>query len=400
MIRLFYCFLIVNQIVLLSQWQNVYAANRKEIAVVKSQFDRIEKVLKRFRIPYSMIQCRDLEEGETYKNYRAIFFPCGIDNPIETNVNILSRGTSLQAVILKKDFSEINKEKIYTNIKSYIKGGGAGYFSGYSYEFLQGAFNVFKFHDNFPNMGIPGKITAFLKKDLLCYKRKIRANLFMSHSGWIAIESVKEADVLAEGLYKTSRGEKFGPLISIFKRGDGEALYTSYHNCGHNMELLRYIIFRISYKYLLDRIVHKAWKWEQKPDTAIVDSIQKWEKIRSYYLHLATGENTIYITSDMGLFQVDIYDMNENLILSRDSSERDFHINIDVEFDSSYLLRLYPSSPREKGAYAILSAEGLRILPHFNKGLLVFTIVIIILIIIWISRMIGPRKYAGRARKL
>ena len=92
--------------------------------------------------------------------------------------------------------------------------------------------------------------------------------------------------------------------------------------------------------------------------------------------------------------------MNENLILSRDSSERDFHINIDAEFDSSYLLRLYPSSPREKGAYAILSAEGIRILPYFNKGLLVFAIVIIILIIIWISRMIGPRKYAGRARKL
>ena len=108
----------------------------KDIVVVNAKYDKIEKILDKYRIPYKIYNYRDLETDEIYNRHRAIFFPCGVKKLIETNVNILSRGTSIQSVSLKKDFLDINEDKIIKNIKTFIENGGTTYFSGYSYELI------------------------------------------------------------------------------------------------------------------------------------------------------------------------------------------------------------------------------------------------------------------------
>ncbi|MDY6935333.1 MAG: hypothetical protein SVZ03_14055 [Spirochaetota bacterium] len=346
-----------------------------------------------------MIKCHDLENEEIYNKYRAIFFPCGMYKPIETNVNILSRGTKVQAVLLKNDISEVNREKICNNIKSFIHDGGVGYFSGYSYEFLQGSLKPFEFFDDFPNMGMAGRVTLELKDELYCFCRNEKLALYMFHQGWIAVKSVKEAEVVAEGSFETPKGIKFGPIISILKRGEGEALYTSYHNKGYNRELLRYMIYRISYRHILSNLIDIADKWEQDVSSSIVDSVRGWESSRTYRIYLSRGKNTIYFDSRAGLFQVDLFDMDDRLIISLDPSEGEFYLNIDAELEGYHILKVYPSTKIESGAYGILSARGSRFLPYYQKGLLALLVCVVIFIIYRIEKMVAPRKFHGRIRQ-
>ena len=380
---------------------NILFANEKikDIAVIKSQFDKIEKLLKRYCIPYKTLQCHDLEKSEIYNQYRAIFFPCGIVPPIETNVNILSRGTDIKAVYVKEDFSEINKEKIFKNIKSYVLNGGSTYFSGYSFDFLQGAFKPFVFFDNFPNIGMAGKLQVVLMSDLIGFCKEKKLNLYMPHNGWIGIKSITDAEILIKGSYKTPKGLKSGPIVALLKRGGGEIIYTSYHKTGYNKNISRYIIYRISFIHLLNEISEKATTWEQQINSKIIDSILEWEKCRSYYIFLSKGMNTIFFTLEKGLFQIDLFDRKNNLIISKDSNKKNFFLNVNSDSDDYYNLKIYPSFNDGTGAYAVISAKGPRIIPHYTKILYSGISGITLLILFWLKKLIGPKKYSGRIRR-
>ncbi len=374
-------------------------AKENDIAVVKGRFDRIEKTLKIYRIPYTTLTFSDLEKETILSKYRAIFLPCGIGSHVETNVNILSRGTSVQAVFLKEDFFEIDLEKIYSNIKSYIEKGGNVYCSGYSYEFIHEAFHAFEFFNDFPNMGSRGKIELELKNDLKTFCRRKNMRGYVSHSGWIAVKSIKDADVLAEGIYKTINGEISGPIVALLKRGDGEAIYTSYHKKRGFEELSRYIVYRVVYRFLLDILVDEAHFWDQEIRNTIIDSIRGWERCRIYPIPITIGMTTIYFTSEKGFFQIDLFDKDNNLITSRDIREKNFSIDINSDIDDYFILRVYPSIPRKHGAYSIVIAQGLRIFPYYKKVLLVLLFGAIVLMIYWIKGIVGPRKFSGKIRR-
>ncbi|MCU0822101.1 MAG: hypothetical protein MUC95_06470 [Spirochaetes bacterium] len=366
------------------------------IAVVSSKFDSVETLLKIYGVPYVMLKYEDLENESIFEKHTAIFFPCGIGSYVETNVNILSRGTSVQAVYLKDNYREIDKDKICTNIKRFVQNGGSAYFSDYSYEFVPDSDDIFRFFNGFPNMGVLGNLDIELDDELKIFCRRGRLNGFAAHSGWIAVRKVHGADVLASGKFKTIKGDKSGPVVVRLNTGKGEALYTSYHGSRDSEELKRYLIYRVCYKYLLDAVIDESAKWDQQVESTIIDSVREWEVCRLYPVPLVKGNNTIYFTADKGLFQIDLSDDDDNLIISIDKREKDFSFNVDCESDGYYILSVYPAYPRSSGVYSIALSKGIRIIPYYKKILFILLAGLIIFIIFMIRKILGIRRFSGR----
>ena len=164
-------------------------------------------------------------------------------------------------------------------------------------------------------------------------------------------------------------------------------------------QLQRYIIYRISYRFLLDILLNKAYLWEQDINCTIVDSIREWEKYRSYIIPFKKGENTIYFISDKGPFQIDIFNKEKNFIATKDSRDTAFHINIKSKSYEYCILKVYATKPRMLGVYSIVSANGKRILPYYKKSLYILLIIIIILSLYLILKTFGPKKFSGTIRQ-
>lgn len=372
------------------------AVKEKEVAVVRARFDNIEKILERYRIPYREIQYRDIEKAGSLDNYRGVFFPCGIGTHVETNVNILSRGTNVQAVFLKEDYHDIDFQKVCDNIERFIDDGGTAYFSGYSYEFIQKIYNCFEFYNNFPNMGVSGRINLSLKDDMNVFCRGDSINGFSPHSGWIVLKSVKDNDVLVSGTFKTVQGEKSGPVVTRMRSGSGELFYTSYHGSRESEEFKRFLVYRVAFRYLADLAVREAEKWEQEINNSVIDSIRSWEKFRIYPIQLYKGANSIHFISDEGFFQVDLYDREYNLVVSSDLRRKQFSVDVDFEDDDYFILKVYPANPRSCGAYSVVTASGKRIIPYYNKIIYGLIFIFFVLIIYIFKRLLGYRKFSGR----
>ena len=367
----------------------------KYIAVVNSKFDRIEKALSKYGISYKIYNYSDLENNELYEKHRVFFFPCGVENTIETNIDILSRGTSIHSVSLKKDFLDIDEEQIYKNIKSYINNGGNAYFSDYSYKLLNGALGLMKFYDDFPNMGISGTINLELRKDLMYFHKDKDMKVSMAHPGWIVPKSVSKSETLAESSFSTIRGIKNSPVISLIKTGKSEIIYSSYHKSS-DTDIERFIIHRLVYKYLTDKLVSKTSFWDQQINCTIADSIREWENYRSYVIPIDKGNNTIYFISEKGPFSINIFDKDKNLIVSKDTRDMELTINIKTNSYEYLIVKIYPGNPKKLGAYSIVSAGGIRIVPYYKKALYTLLIIIIIAALYFINKTFGIKKFSGK----
>lgn len=384
--------------VLVSNQASAGTLESKRIVVVKAKFDNIPKILDKYGISYETCKYQDLENKEIYKKCRAIFFPCGIKSPVETNLNVLSRGKRIHSVTLKKEYRDVNETIVCENIKSYIENGGNAYFGGYSYRFLNGAFQAMEFYENFPNMGIRGTINVELKNSLKLFCGYANTHVNMPHPGWIVVKSIKDSTTLAESEFKTVQNIKRGPIICALKRGKGEAIYTSYHNGSCNDDLQRYIIYRLVYRFLLDSLISKIQAWEQEPGFSIIDSVREWEINRSYVIPLKKGNNTIYFISDKDRFQVDIFDRNDNFVLSKNSLETDFFIEVMSGSSQDYTLKVYPENNVTQGVYSIASATGSRIMPHYKKVAYILLFIAILSALYWLRKIFGPKKFSGRIR--
>lgn len=368
------------------------------VAVVSAQYDRVKVLLDSYGIPSVNLPYRDLEKGEVYGRYRAIFFPCGLDKPIENYINIMLSGRSIQGVSLKEDYYAIDREKVYWHIRSFVEQGGSAYFSDYASDYSQGAFGDFSFFEGFPNMGMAGRVDLRLKGDLASFCRSGSHSLNLTHSGWIVLRGVRNARVLAEGSFETPAGRREGPIIVLMKRGDGELYYTSYHDGGAGDEMMRFLLFRVSYKYLQDRLEREAGTWEQDINCMITDSFLAGESVRSYTLSLPRGRSTVYLNSERGRFQVDLFDMKKQLVLSRESDEDTLLLNIKLPSGGDYTVKVYPATGKRFVPYALLAANGWRFLPHYRKVLYVLGAITLLFGLYGIMKALNPRKFSGRAR--
>ena len=373
---------------------------RAKIGVVRSQFDRVENLLTRYRIPHDLLSYADLEKKETFAGYGAIFFPCGVNRPVEADIDVFARGYYVHRVLLKRDSPKVDRQKISDNIGEFIRNGGSGYFSDFSYDLVQGAFGCFDFHHDFPNLGMPGIYRADLHGQLFRFARRKTVDMPMPHSGWVLLRLVRDAQVLADGIVETPRGEMKGPLVMIMNRGDGELIYTSYHSDSTYDETMRFAVFRMSMKGLQSHHKKEIAKWNQSLRSDVFDSLLPGESSRSYYVTLARGRNTIYFYAEKGVFQVDLFDHDMNLVISRDAGESVFSIDVRAAYDGDYTLAVYGTGDSYHNPYSIVAASGWRLIPYVTAGrvIIVLAVMFALAVLVTAIQIAHPRKIGGRIR--
>ncbi len=350
--------LILPVIILIST--NIYAGNR--IAVVKSRFDNIELVLDTYHIPYQLIDFKELGKSSTFDNYDSIFFPSGISSEYEDNLDINWEGKDFTSVKLSKDFFELDTDAFKKNFRAFTKNGGSSYFSGYAFKQLALAYDKFAFFNDFPYMGIPGRIEADIRGDLARFSLKRKTALYMEYPGWITLKHVWGAEVLAEAQFSTPKGEKTGP-ISVIIHDVGEILYTSYYSTVYS-EFKRFNIYRVAGSHLREDAVERVRARSQEPTGIILDSFHGGESYRTYYFELRKGNNTIYFLSDNARYMFEIYDRNFNLIISKDFQDTAQSHNM-ISLNEDYcFVKIYPSSKERFKMHSIVSAYGAVIPPQ------------------------------------
>jgi hypothetical protein len=363
---------------------------QESIAVVSGKYDDIENVLTAYKIKFDLIDYEQLEKKETFSKYSVIFFPCGIEPPVEESINLMAFGANVNAVSLQKDYKEIDKDKISKNVKSFIENGGSGYFSGYSFSILQSAFDMFGFHDNFPYMGLEGKIDVRLKDDLERFNMKREITLNMGISGWVALKSVSDSEILAEGTYETPRGQKSGPISISAVRGNGNILFTSYYSTVYS-DFRRFNVFRTIGVNFINDGIKKNVKWSQFLSGSVVDAIQKDESCRMYYFNLENGYNTLYLKTSGKKFQIDIFDSDMNLIESRDNSSYEQSYEIKTDKDSYCYVKIYPAAPERNSMYSLVMASGWKFSYYKNFFWMAGIILGIFLISYAMNKVFGKR---------
>ncbi len=343
---------------------------RNRIAVVKSRYDDVDKVLTAFRIPHDLLLYRDLEKPEKIAPYRSLFVPSGVDYPIEEMLNVYANNFRFKSVALKPDFYEVDKEKVTRSLKRFVKRGGSAYFSGYSYEYLQKAFDMLEYFDNFPYMGMPSRIEAAVYNDLARFSMKKRIALYMDHPGWIALRAVDDAEVIAFAAFDTPRGVRSGPVSFLARRGGGELLYTSYDSTVFS-DFRRFNVYRIAGAHMLERLEDEAGRWSQTVSGRIVNAIHDGECVRTHRIDLEKGNNTIYVYSEKEFYQIDIVDRGLSLIESRDLPLREQTFTVKSAGRDRCYIRLYPYGNERFGMYAVVSASGRRIITYLYYALAV-----------------------------
>ena len=386
---------------LFTQSPFLYAAERKDkpVAVVRGQFEKIDTVLNTYGIPFTIINYHELENPETLKAYRAVFFPCGVRKPIEESISVSASGYHINNVSLKGKLFTVNKKKVYNNIKEFVAGGGTAYFSDYSYFLLQGAFRTMYFFDDFPNMGISGTFPVTLKGPLKKFVSPHSMQVTFPHSGWVAVREFSGSETLVQCSFDTIRGRKTGPLISMAKYGDGEMLYSSYHTDDYTNPLTRFIVFRIAYSNFIETIRNEIRRWEQQEEYIGSDIILDREYSRRYSIELKTGNNTLYLHAPGGSFQVDIFSSSGSLLYSRDGFDGSQVIDIGSRNNVPCVLYMYPSKASHMKIFSIGIASGARLFPHqsriFYGMILIFALTITVLLL----KMWNPRRLSGRLYK-
>ncbi len=359
-------------IILLKINSDLSAENR--IAVIKSRFDNIELVLDTYHIKYDLLEFKELGSSEVLSRYDSIFFPSGILSEYEDNLDINWQGKDFTSVKLSKNFFELDEKAFKNNFRNFTKNGGSSYFSGYAYKQLALAYDDFKFFDNFPYMGVPGRVEADILGDLARFSLKRKTALYMEYTGWIALKSVSGAEILAEAEFSTPRGDKSGPISVIIHDG-GEILYTSYYSTVYS-EFKRFNIYRIAGSHLRDKAISRVKARSQEPTGIIIDSFLGGESHRTYYFNLKEGNNTIHFLSDNARYMFEIYDKNMSLIVSRDFQETEQSYNIISLKEDFCFVKVYPSGRDRFIMHSVVSAFGAVIPPGVTYAVKIILVIL------------------------
>lgn len=327
------------------------------VAVVKSRYDNIELVLNTYHIPYDLINYSDLNSDETYQKYRTIFFPSGLASDYENNLDVSWQGKEITSVKLGKNFFELDEKKFRNDLRDFIRRGGSAYFSGYAFRELSKAYDYFEFFENFPYMGLPGRLEATLYDDLARFSLKRKSALYMDYPGWIALKDVHHALVLSESSFDTPKGVKSGPVSVLIKDGAGEIIYTSYYSTVYS-EFKRFNIYRVAGYSLMKRTSSHADEFFQDVTGRITDAFHAGEASRTYYFDLNKGINTFYFQSESSPFMFEVYDSNLSLVVSVEKYELSQTWTISSAKTDYCFITVYPGGNGRYGMHSIISAGG------------------------------------------
>ena len=192
-----------------------------QIAVVTGAYDSIEKVLDRLGFSYTLINGRNgsdhvtlLTNPDDLQKYDIIFFNCGMrDNWVQ------------------------RKGEIAQNVRDYVKSGGSVYTSDWSYTLAEAAYpSMVEFLGNDSQAGaayagMTGTVHGVVKDpNMISALGSDQADITFDLGAWAVPEGVGSGTALITASFKTAYGNASGPLAVRQLDGDGQILFTSFHN--------------------------------------------------------------------------------------------------------------------------------------------------------------------------
>jgi len=342
---------------------SITAYSQNRIAVVKSDHDTIEDVLKAYKISFDLLKYHEISI-KTLKKYDSVFFPCSIEPSFSSSIKVQSYNRSVTSVEYSKNFKKVKKSVIYSAIEDFIEDGGSAYFSGLSYKIIQYMYKPMKFHHNFPPMGLPGRIESKPQGTFSRFYHRNIFPLYLNHWGWIAVKKATDVEVLSSGTYLTAKGKVSGPISMIFKRGNGEFIFTSYHSTMYS-DFRRFHIYRIAGAELFNDLKKKAQRYHQNEKILLADALRAGEYSRKYKLTLEKGTTTVFIKSQLSYLVYDFISTDGTMIASFEPHKLENHHTFESKESRDIYIKVYGADNKRNGIFAIITAHGARYFPYY-----------------------------------
>jgi hypothetical protein len=362
------------------------------IGVVENQFDHVETILQKMKIPFKMIKPRDIESENIYQAYDAIFFPCGAEMQLNSSVNIMSRGSQIQGMSLTDQYYKVDMKKTGELIAGFVQKGGSAYFSDFSYKYLQSAFPVFSFYKDFPYLGLEGQGKVFVQGELTSYIPQSSLSIYFNHQGWIFPAEIKSGKSFLTAEAVTPIGTKRSAIAALMNEKKGIIIYSSYHDISDPYGIMRFMIMRTVNKRNTDEMENLVSRWGQIKQTMVTDRVLAGETSRTFNIPLKNGKNTLYFLASSGKWQIDILSSSGALIHSFDNVGSEYVVTFLYRADENGIVRAV-SLDKEKGQVITFeSATGIRLFPywiHFAFALLGLGILVGYLVFIHTARWKG-----------
>ncbi len=242
---------------------------RPKVAVITGSYDKLEGILSRMGIKFSLYDGNNSLDNEKFPNADALFTDGNGDGKPEIfnyDFLVINCGTSYEIEFLYD-------EEAKATLREFVERGGRLLVTDTSYDFVEQVFpeyiDFLGSEDTPPNepeimdaaeegkggIVVKGVVREPLLKDWLstvpCYeggkpvecihRGKVRINGFVN--GWAVIDGVhrgmeNKVKVLVEGEVQWSGGKGVKPLTVLFEAGRGKVIFSSYHTKPHAPDTL------------------------------------------------------------------------------------------------------------------------------------------------------------------
>ena len=370
-----------------------------KIGVVKNRFDDVAAKLSAWRISYEELSLEQLLLPQTYERYNALFLPCGMEPPLHERMAVNAKGNAVASVTVNPAAADINEDDVAFLLRNFLDSGGRLYVSGFAFKYLQATLDYpLIFFADMPYIGESGNIRAFIYGDLAAFSNATSLPLSMGHYGWVAVKEISEGEVLANATFDTPFGRQVGPVCVAFRKGDGEAFYTSYHS-QEASDLSRFIIYRLAGRRLEAQAAAKASLWEQTITARITDAVHAGEPSRRYKMRVRAGANSLHFVASAAGMLACVTDEAGDIIRSQELEYPADIIDVDAASDGFCTVRIFPDKSSRNSAYTIISAAGMRVIPHYGKAAIAALCLGLILVVLFTAFSLKTANSADESNR-
>ncbi len=352
--------------------------NPVKVAVVEARFDSVEETLLKYKIPFTVIPERMLENAEELFVYDLIFFPCGIGISPETSINILSRGTKFEGVTLKDDYYKTDEEKVTKAVRSFISEGGIAVFSDYSIPLLAKTTKRLKFYKDFPNIGLTGYYTSYASGDFENFIGRKQYAINFPHSGWVVVSRSYSENNFASAEVNTPIGIKSAIISGKIPFEKGTAYFSSFHESDPTNELLRFITIRSYSTNYVKKNLRYVGGWDLESYSILNDISLPEDITRTYRINKNPGNSTLFCFFSGGKWLVQVYSKDMTLIYSVESDNDILKLDLDSP-DEEIIVKTVRLSKNSGVIYSLICGEGLRLFPYYKRAT-VWTVLIVLVL--------------------
>ncbi len=352
--------------------------NPVKVAVVEARFDSVEDTLRKYKIPFTIIPERMLENAEDLYQFDLIFFPCGIGISPETSINILSRGTKFEGVTLKEEYYKTDDGKVTKAVRSFLAEGGIAVFNDYSIPLLARTTKRLKFYNDFPNIGLSGYYTSVATGDFENFLGRRQYGVNFPHAGWVVVSHSYSNDNFFSAEVNTPVGIKSAVISGKIPFEKGTAYFTAFHESNPMNELLRFLTIRAYSTNYVKKNLRYVGGWDMETYSILNDISLLEDFARTYKINKNSGNSTLFVFFSGGEWLVEVYSKDMNLLYSVENQGDILKLDLDSP-DEEIIVKTVRLSEESGLVYSIIVGKGLRLFPYYKRATIWTVLIVLVL---------------------